>query len=164
MDAYGRIIDVRDLKEEVMRRYQKKGGGHMLWRFRRTAPPRKGKEPEYGACFSFRRVPAADFWWERPPWQKKKKTGQQASFRFRCGPVPYTGKAKGSPERRFRSWFGTFRKDRIPEYREYARKGAEIPDPYDIEPFERREKCWKRQSKCRHQWQVRSRHSKREAG
>lgn len=73
-------------------------------------------------------------------------------YRYRCDPVPYTGVCHGKYGRRIKSWFRSYRQDRIPEYRQFVRKKAMVPNMWDEEPVEKSYKSWKHNKKQRHQW------------
>jgi len=75
------------------------------------------------------------------------------NHRYRKDPVPYTGCHHGSLGRRVKTWFRSYRQDRIPEYEPYIRKKARVPNTWDSEPFHHFEKSWKHQTKYRHQWE-----------
>ena len=75
-------------------------------------------------------------------------------YRFRCDPVPRTGRFRGGHLRRVRHWFRRYRQDHIPEHRPYIREKAMLADLWDDEvwhagPY----KSWKDTSKKRHQWE-----------
>lgn len=75
-------------------------------------------------------------------------------FVYRRGPVPGIHKYKGGGfGRSEKTWFHNYRMDHIPEYREFVRFRARVPDTWDSEPLVEITKSWKRQAKCRHQWQ-----------
>ena len=74
-------------------------------------------------------------------------------YKFRRGPVPYTRKFRGGP-----SWSPphTAKLNRMyltPEYKDFNRGSIkEIPQWWDDRHREK-QRCWKEQKKCRHQWQ-----------
>lgn len=82
------------------------------------------------------------------------------TYRYRYDPVPFTGHRYGSYGRKVKHWFRSYRDDRIPEYKDYVRKKAMVPNTWDSEPVEHVEKCWKSQHKCRHQWEKNLYHKK----
>lgn len=136
IDGGGRIVDVRRLDEKVLERFDRE---------------QKGKAPD-------------SWWWRRKPWQRPARRKMPLpAWKFRHDPVPFIGKPRGRYGRTVRGWFGSYRKDRIPEYRQYVRKKAMVPDIYDTEPTEQAERCWKSQGRRRHQWQ-KSRTRKEEYG
>lgn len=74
-------------------------------------------------------------------------------FRFRFDPVPYCGMRFHLSLRREKCWFHNYRMDHIPEYEEYVRNKAKVPDIWDSEPFEPCSRSWKKAGKYRHQWE-----------
>ena len=81
---------------------------------------------------------------------------------YRKDPVPNIHRCSHRFLRHVRHWARSRREDCIPEYRQYVRKKAIVPNTWETEPFEQETKNWKDVGKRHHQWdKERKSHKKR---
>ena len=113
-DSNGRIIDIRDFKEEVKKKTKRKDT-RWKWRFKYPAPEPQGDKMRF----------------------KNYKLHSRSDGVYR----------------KEKTWFHNYRADNIPEYKNYVRYKAIVPNIWCSEPMIHHEKSWKHTNKCKKQWQ-----------
>ena len=128
-DNYNRIINIKDFENEAFNLYKQLKKKNNSFSFNYIL----WRWEHFKIKYSFNKV--------------------DCNYRYRKDPVPRTGKRRGGPSWHPPHTAGLKRMYSNPEYKDFNRRSFKgIPNWWD-DRYRQVQKSWKKQRKCRHQWE-----------